>query len=719
MESPGSSNTARAASLKLSKLSHLLWDNGSPGLARDAISDLVFSIFLAAFCEQLRAVPFPMLQTSEAHQFMPQLIAHLKRLGLALRCNLFLTEIPEQLRLKPELLSSLFDDCRKSASGMSLEDLICVFEAYFAPQSRNKDGTFYTPPTIAKRIARDSIDLFLAANKSRRIHELKVLDPACGGGIFLLEAYRCLSARLPECFPGRAALLVRCIFGVDKDPRAAELTRLVLTLALLQEEQLELFYDRSLPDLSRNIICANSLLDRADFDPDDRGEQQLLRSLNAISWHSAFPDVFARKGFDCVIGNPPYGLSRDEQIGPEENVKLKQVYAQFRHGKINKYLAFMAKGFEILNPDGVLSFIVPNAWLGIDGGQAVRSMLLESGALRRIVSFDCAVFGAPSVEAVIFEATPGSKNDTISVFRTATVDFVPAQPSFEIPVQKCLERPGRTIPLIWSPAAEIAMKKIRDSSVRLGSPDSGFVSLIALQAYAQGKGNPPQKAQAAQDRIFHTRTKDGQDAYPYLEGVDIERYCSGWSGEYLRYGPWLAEYQPLERFSGPRILIREIIKPPPYVLSACLLSDTCLYNRSILHIRPKTEMPEINMWALLAIMNSKLASFVIRFTGRKSQRRIFPKIVNADLRDFPVLRELPAHAARLGRLAQSAAALKLQLKAAEAAMSQQALFALPLQLSEAVPPQLTELQNEIDQAVCAAYGLDPEHVAALEEVLTA
>ena len=65
---------------------------------------------------------------------------------------------------------------------------------------------------------------------------------------------------------------------------------------------------------------------------------------------------------------------------------------------------------------------------------------------------------------------------------------------------------------------------------------------------------------------------------------DVMRYQYRHSGSYLKYGPWLAEPQKIERFSGTRILIREIINSAPYILNSCAIEERALYNKSIIHI---------------------------------------------------------------------------------------------------------------------------------------
>ncbi len=131
------------------------------------------------------------------------------------------------------------------------------------------------------------------------------MDPACGSGAFLICAYNILYDKYLEVIehlifhdgPKHESLIDQIpnyilndnIFGVDLCLQAAEITRLALWIRSAQR-------GKTLADLSKNIICGNSLISDSKVDP------------QALPWDKAFPEVFSRPeaGFDCVIGNPPW-----------------------------------------------------------------------------------------------------------------------------------------------------------------------------------------------------------------------------------------------------------------------------------------------------------------------------------------------------------------------------------------------------------------------------
>ncbi len=212
------------------------------------------------------------------------------------------------------------------------------------PEVRKAGGVFYTPTYIVQYIVAQTLGKLLEGKKPGTrgsVSKLKIVDPACGSGSFLIGAYQYLldwhrdqyvaadpKKHTKELYQGSAGqwllttqekkrILLNNIYGVDIDPQAVEVTKLSLLLKVLEGEseqslftQLRLFQERALPDLDNNIKCGNSLI-ASDFY--DNRQYSLLDDeyyrINDFDWKRAWPEIFsgANPGFDVVIGNPPYG----------------------------------------------------------------------------------------------------------------------------------------------------------------------------------------------------------------------------------------------------------------------------------------------------------------------------------------------------------------------------------------------------------------------------
>ncbi len=219
----------------------------------------------------------------------------------------------------------------------------------YKPEVRKAGGVYYTPTYIVDYIVKNTVGELLKNKTPAQAKKLRVLDPACGSGSFLLGAYQYLLRWYRDAYAGDAAkykkllykdkadewqlstqekkdILLSNIYGVDIDRQAVEVTKLSLLLKVLEgenkdtlENQMRLFQARALPDLSNNIKCGNSLIGTDFFHGQnlDMFGRDEMEKINAFDWESdaGFGEIMRAGGFDAVIGNPPY--VRQETLGEE------------------------------------------------------------------------------------------------------------------------------------------------------------------------------------------------------------------------------------------------------------------------------------------------------------------------------------------------------------------------------------------------------------------
>lgn len=193
----------------------------------------------------------------------------------------------------------------------------------------------------------------------------------------------------------RKRILTNNIYSVDIDSQAVEVTKLSLLLKVLEGEsdqslQTQLFHERVLPDLGRNIKCGNSLIG-----PDFYGTAQLdflddndRARINVFDWGKEFPEIMQAGGFDAVIGNPPYvRIQTMQEWMPESAEYFKQRYKSTQSGNYDIYVVFIEFGLSLLAGDGLLSFIMPQKFWQVQYGEPLRGLLAEGENTNRIVSF--------------------------------------------------------------------------------------------------------------------------------------------------------------------------------------------------------------------------------------------------------------------------------------------------------------------------------------------
>jgi type I restriction-modification system DNA methylase subunit len=290
------------------------------------------------------------------------------------------------------------------------------------PEVRKAGGVYYTPTYIVDYIVKNTVGKLLENKTPAQAASLKIVDPACGSGSFLLGAYQYLldwhtkwysdnqpekwsKGKSPAIYQAQGGwrlttaekkkILLNNIHGVDIDPQAVEVTKLSLSLKVLEGEsqetinsQLSLFKERALPDLGNNIQCGNSLIG-SDYNEGKlfSDEEEHLR-VNPFDWKVAFPQVFAQGGFDAVIGNPPYiRIQALKEWAPKEVELYKKHYKAASKGNYDIYVVFVEKGLKLIAKSGILGFILPSKFFATDYGEYLRGIISDRNALRKIVDF--------------------------------------------------------------------------------------------------------------------------------------------------------------------------------------------------------------------------------------------------------------------------------------------------------------------------------------------
>jgi adenine-specific DNA-methyltransferase len=291
------------------------------------------------------------------------------------------------------------------------------------PEVKKAGGIFYTPQYIVDYIVKNSVGKLIKGKTPKQIESIRICDPACGSGTFLLGAYSYLLdyhlkyylKNDPKKFKKdifqvkenqwlltserKKKILINNIFGVDIDPQAVEVTKLSLLLKVLEHEtkesvnqQLKLIQERVLPNLDDNIRCGNSLIG-----PEFYQEVQLTlndsdknRRINIFNWNDSikgFGNVMKEGGFDAVIGNPPYiQIQKLKEFYPDETSFYQKNYDTARQKNVDIYIPFIEKSLTLLKKKGILGFICPNRFFNSDYGKNLREHI-KNFNLYHLVNF--------------------------------------------------------------------------------------------------------------------------------------------------------------------------------------------------------------------------------------------------------------------------------------------------------------------------------------------
>lgn len=314
--------------------------------------------------------------------------------------------------LAPEVLASLYEHYLSERIEIDEIDGVRLVPK---PELIHAGGVVPTPQYIVQNILNNALPRDLSINQKPP----RILDIACGSGIFLLEAFNVLVERTEineDDFHSRKKIVEESLFGMDIDPEAVEITKLSLQLAILGDTTFDAdSTERILPNLDQNIICGNTLIG-PNFDtlfPEIARIPNKRAEINPHLFPQKFLDVLSSGKFDCVIGNPPYvRIQALQNYFPNQLLYFKHPLSGFRssqHYNFDLYLLFIEKSIEFLSETGSLGMIVPNRITNGISASSVRELITPR--ISKFVHFgELQVFPGKSTYTALLFLGPENRN---------------------------------------------------------------------------------------------------------------------------------------------------------------------------------------------------------------------------------------------------------------------------------------------------------------------
>ncbi|HEY3396773.1 MAG TPA: N-6 DNA methylase [Armatimonadota bacterium] len=594
------------------------------------------------------------------------------------------------------------------------------------PEVKKAGGVYYTPAYIVDYIVEHTVgEALAAAGTPEAAAQLRILDPACGSGSFLLGAYeRLLGWHLdyylhhdPAAHArGKHAVLVHAgdddwrltiaerkrillngLYGVDIDRQAVEVTKLNLLLKCLegvagQTEQARLLsHDRLLPNIDANIKCGNSLIGSDYFAGRIAIDDEEHQRVNPFDWEAGFPSIMKAGGFDCVIGNPPYGAD----LTQDESQALRLRFSAASQA-LDTYALFMEQAVRLCRVGGFISMIVSTGWYSGAAFSALRRFIASATDPVLFVNLPYDVFNA-WIDTTVFALR--KRDEVLTWPRTSPC----AARLVTFPKKHTITS---TADFGEGGEAEITQWFEDDADLFLTYADS---DTTALMRRVERAGAPFSSVADIQRGVtpFHlTPTPTCDASRPAFNGT-VRRYTlSRDEDRYIRFDDTLAEPKPARYFEGPRILMREMISRQ-FRLQAVKVGDGFVTNKSMQSILPAPGGPDLGY--LLGVLNSRLLSWHFVHCSNIAQRDDFPKIVLKETRRLPI-RTIdfsdPADVARHDRmvtLVEQMLDLHKRLPGARTPADKDLL-----------QRRIDATDREIDALVYELYGLTPDEIATVE-----
>jgi type I restriction-modification system DNA methylase subunit len=539
------------------------------------------------------------------------------------------------------------------------------------PEVKKAGGVFYTPTYIVDYIVKNTVGKLIEGKSPKQIGKIKILDPACGSGSFLIQAYQFLldyhrdwyikdgidknskgkEPKLAKVLSGewrlstseRKKILLNNIHGVDIDSQAVEVTKLSLLLKVLEGEneqsiahQMTMWNERALPDLENNIKCGNSLVGTDFYHNNCVQETMELNyggyeedneriKINAFDWdgNDGFRDIMKSGGFDAVIGNPPYSY----MINEKEQEYFRSKY-KFQDYQKDLYLLFLERYAYLIKECGLLGVIVSNTWLQSVTYKNIRRYLTNEYQWLKILHLPEKVFKAVvDTHVLIFERRSSyvSKNEKVNI-EIMTKDGI--KPWHQLKL-KDIPNNGDCINVVADTAAQKVYRKIIGSS----KPVSFFCDVYnGIKPFEKGKGNPPQTDITLKEQPFVKEgRRPGKAWSPLLRGSLINRYVNLWDENYwIQYGEWLAAPRDKSIFENPeKIMIRQTGDS----IISTIIKGTFFARNNIHILLPKTESYALQY--ILGVINSKLLNYCYSIMNPEKGEAL-AEIKKQHVEQFPV-----------------------------------------------------------------------------------
>lgn len=539
------------------------------------------------------------------------------------------------------------------------------------PEVRKAGGVYYTPTYIVDYIVANTLGRLLNGDDPERkkpiavaqAARLKLCDPACGSGSFLIVAYQYLldwhrdqytldpatgepdeakikrhaAGKNPKIYqakggewklttPERKRILLNNIYGVDIDSQAVEVTKLSLLLKVLEgETQQQLQRDfiserqRILPDLGDNIQCGNSLIG-PDFYENE--QMQLLDDetkyrVNVFDWESAFPHVFKQGGFDCVVGNPPYVRSQNL----EESIK-KYFATAFETAKYQPDLFsfFVEKACRIISPKGKVGMILPSGLLTNTQYAPLRRFVILNNSPEIVVDLKSNVFANASVDTLIFIL--GGSGIPKKVFLIGECDAA---------IEKSVKTP------VNNQTVESVLSQERcPFNTGSGITYNALISKVSdnpkLDSWFKVKAGMKVR------KNFVTRSRQSNKSERFLRGSNVSPYFIQWSDLWVEYDKNLES-----QFSNQAFREREFFEAKPKILVRQVMGKRRIYasvdqsghfvDQSLYVLLPIQSGYRVEYH--LALLCSSLLGFVFNLTDG-DRKMTFPKIKGDQIKRLPI-----------------------------------------------------------------------------------
>jgi len=493
---------------------------------------------------------------------------------------------------------------------------------------RKKEGIFYTPENITHYIVKYTIGSWLEEQKAQIglndlvefpktefekkkhlerwekyievLKNIKILDPACGSGAFLTQAFDFLlkewtmvfdvvdklkenikskkSKDLFETAPTKMQhsitkikkeIVNNNLFGVDLNFESVEITKLGLWLKSASKVE-------ALAILDSNIKCGNSLISDKNI------------TEKAFVWEEEFPEILSQGGFDIIVGNPPYVSTKVIDV-----LEKKYFTSHYKTaiGQFDLYGLFIERSIQLLNKKAMFGFITSNTYLSNKDFLEFRKYLFQNVSIKEITNLGETVFKEANLDVAILMFSNNYNQQNKIKITLNNADF--ENNKFHFISQNRFNNVKNNYEI-----------KLNSKEEDFDLIDKLFENKIELSKIL----DLPRGIEIGSNS-YKISKEYRYNYHKLLVGKDISKYSINFSNKYIKFENDLSVFKNLEIYQQPKILIQRIRNLTLKTrIVATLDSDNYLCTNTLRIGLLKNNKFDIRY--VLSILNSKVINWI-------------------------------------------------------------------------------------------------------------
>ena len=647
---------------------------------------------------------------------MPQLKTLFREMDKTYNSGLFHPNSSEDLKLNDGVIESIIKETYENKDKIPYDFKIIpadvlgsIYEQYLehilkktskriklteSKAKRKAEGIYYTPTDIVDYIVKNTVGEVLQNKKLKDVEKIKILDPACGSGSFLLKAFDTIDIYYRKRdkqynqnkldtisdFSTKTKIMQDNIYGVDLDKKAVEIAQLNLLLKIAETRE-------RLPELNKNIRNGNSVID----DIKIAGEK-------AFKWDEEFKSIIDGNGFDIVIGNPPYvsfGLGR---TGKLSSIDQKYFYSEFLNSaeyKISTYALFIELAIRLTKQNGYVGLIIPDSFLVGRYFSKIRKYILESCLIKKIVLFENDFWESGDVGfpvIIILAKNNNSKlrgNNKVEIISCPMPEDLARKQYISISSdQSIFEKSFRNrFRLVFDKKNAKILEKIDNESV-------------PLEEYVDFHHGI--RSKIGRDKIISNKNEGKNWVKGLIHSNEINRFSLNYEGNFILIdknllfsGGWdkslIEQEKILIRRTGDKLI--------------ATIDNSGLYHTNALIYGVKKGQCDLR--TILALLNSDLVNFYYRQTTMKAGR-LFPQVEIDTINQLPIKQSKQSDQLIIP-LVDKLLSLNKRLIQFEGKNTDE---------SDRVSQEIEAVQDQINNFVYKLYGVTSEEQRIIKESLS-